>query len=208
MFCIKCGKKAIAENFCKEHLLEGKKLFDVDVIGKIYFCDCGSYYIKRWEKIGKEPKEFVESFIRDKIKSRHKITKEIIDIKQIGTVFKIKITCKGLIKPYNLEKTETKILTIKLKKRKCDICTKLSGGYHEAVIQIRGKNKEKIMKDVKIPSTAVVEKTKDGYNIKFIKKSDARRVVNNAKFSEIKKSYKLVSSKKGKKLYRDFYSIR
>ena len=58
-------------------------------------------------------------------------------------------------------------------------------------------------------SDSFVERIKDGYDIKFIKKSKAASIAKHLKkYFHVKESYKFVGEKKGKRLYRNYYSVK
>ena len=205
MFCIKCGKRAVIGNFCRNCFLAKEELFKIKDFS-LPICDCGSYYDKIWQK----PKD-IDDIIRDQIKQRirtkNKITKDEIKIKKFGNKISATVICSGII--HSHKKNEEKRIIIILKRRKCDLCVKLLGGYYEAVLQIRGDYNKIFDKAKKyLPETARIEKTKHGYDIRFLKKSDAAKIAKLLKNYKIKKSFKFVATKKGKKLYRNYYSVR
>ena len=210
MFCVRCGKKAAIGNFCEDCFLEREKLFDIENF-TLAVCDCGSYYDKVW----KEPREIddiIKQQIEKRIKTKNRIADKKISLKEIGNRVSALIVCSGLISPCKKVKKEKKRIMIILKKKKCDLCIKLLGRYYEAVLHIRG-NYEKIFDKIKkqLPKTARIEKIKHGYDIRFLKKADAAKIsktIKNLNSYEIKKSFKFVSTKKGKKLYRNYYSVR
>lgn len=206
MFCIKCGKDAKVGNFCERCFLESNELFDIDN-SELYFCrGCSGYFLKN-EKVN------IDDVVKKGIKSENRIKKIQIKKKKIGNKIYVTVICSGYIKPCKKLKEEAKKILINIKKRMCDTCIKLSGGYYEAMIQVRGDNREKIFNIIKkLSSKALIssiEKAKLGYDIKFVSKKDATKIANQMrkKFS-VKDTYKLVGEKKGKKLYRNFYVIR
>ena len=207
MFCIKCGKEAVIGNFCKNCYLEREELFDVKDFS-LTICDCGSYYDKVWKK-PKEIDDIIKEQIENRIKTKNRIVDKKILLKKFGNRVSASVRCSGII--YSHRKKEEKRINIIIKKRKCDICTKLLGRYYEAVLQIRG-DYDKIFGRIKkyLPKTARVEKIKHGYDIRFLKKSDAAKISKILKNSgyEIKKSFKFVGTKKGRKLYRNYYSVK
>ena len=214
MFCIRCGKRASIGNFCDQCFLETKELFDIDNI-KIMICpDCGSYYDKGW-KPGKDIEEIIQDCVNNNIKTKNKITKTKLSLKHFGNKYRVTIRCTGLIRPCKKSKAEEKSILITIKKHKCDRCVKVRGGYHEAVLQIRGENKDKILNKVKrmLPKEEIVvtsmDELKNGYDIKFIKKNFAKAAAKQLKKGfKVKESYKLIATKKGKRLYRNYYSVR
>ncbi len=199
MFCIKCGKPAKIGNFCNECFLERESLFDVKDFTFIY-CDL----------CGLNEKELIER-IKVSVRSNNEILGTKVSTKTVGNKVHATVTCIGKIK--GLKKEEAKKSLVILRQKMCDMHVKLSGGYYEAVIQVRGVEKEDILKRLMkiVPEKSIinVEKLREGYNIKIMRKANAAAAAKRLgeKFS-IKSSFKLVGSKKGMKLYRNFYAIR
>lgn len=199
MFCIKCGKPAKVDNFCSECFLESEALFEARNTD-MEFCDlCG---IKEDEILKKAEAT---------IKTNNTLLDKKIVLKTVGNKVHATITCTGKIK--GLSKTETKNVMIILRRKMCEMHVRLSGGYYEAVIQIRGHDKEKILKKAGrlLPKKSIinVENLKEGYNIKIMHKANAAAAVRHLRQRfAVKDSYKLVGSKKGQKLYRNFYVVR
>jgi NMD protein affecting ribosome stability and mRNA decay len=199
MFCVKCGKEAKVENFCEKCFLGRQKLFDVKDFTLIY---CGLCGIKQ---------EDIKDEIRRKIKSEHSITKASVAMKVVGNKVHAIVECEGKIE--GLTKNEQKRMLVILRKKMCDAHVKLSGGYYEAKLQIRGEDKEAILRKAQrlLPTKAIVDiiELKEGYDIKVMRKSNAAEAAKALRKNyTIKVSYKLVGSKKGQMLYRNFYAIR
>lgn len=203
MFCIKCGRDAEVGNFCEKCYLSMEKLFDIKDFN-IILCDCGAYYDRKWNP---PTKDLISEQILKNINSKNKI-KISVTRKEYGNRITIFITAKGIIPPAKTPKEETKKITITIKKKKCDECIKLSGGYYEALVQIRGEKADKLLEKFKsIKGISSIERNKDGYDIKLLDKKKVSAFLS-AREIEFKKSYKFVTTKKDKKLYRDVYSIR
>ena len=207
--CVKCGMEAKIVNLCNDCFLSSRQLFSIENF-EINVCrDCGFCKDGCIEK-GKE-EEGLKKIIRERIKTSNSIQKTKIILKHFGNKCSAVITCYGYINPCKQIKKETREATIKITARKCDTCSKLSGGYYEAVVQVRGDDKEEILKKIKTfvskdkPVITSIEKTKYGYDLKFIRKSAAARVAK--QFGVAKKSYKFVATKKGKKIYRNYYLV-
>src|SRR3989344_4106360 len=120
MFCIKCGKKAAAENFCSEHFLESQTLFGLKDFTFIYCKQCGL-----------DEKGLLEK-IRQSIKTENKILGEKVSLRTVGNKVHASVTAEGKIK--NLRKTETHRMLVILRQKMSDMHVKMSGGYYEAMI--------------------------------------------------------------------------
>lgn len=205
MLCVKCGLLADKDGFCRKHFLDQHELFSIGNI-RMLLCDCGAYYDNKWNK--NDVEKTIPDIIKKNLKSSYSIIKINSKKKRIGNRFIVTVFCEGIIK--GMKKKEQKQMFIILKKRKCDNCVKLSGGYYEAVLQLRGKDADKLFRKL---STAKgisnIEKLREGYDIKFIKKSAAKRIAKSLnKNHDVVRSFSHAASKKGKRLYRDYYAVR
>ncbi|MBI3191001.1 hypothetical protein HYZ41_04845 [archaeon] len=202
MFCIKCGKTAVANNFCKECFLGSAHLFDLKDFEMHKCHGCGNF---------KEVS--VQGQIEREIKTKNKITSCSVKTKKVGNRLVATVTCSGFVSPLRNTVTEDKKINITIKKFMCKKCIEISGGYYEAVIQVRGDKKDKLMNKLHkmLPQNAVttVVPLKEGYDVRLRKRGYASTAVSylRGRF-EVKQSYKLVGEKKGKKIYRNFYAIR
>ena len=124
MFCIKCGKKAVIDNFCKECFLERNHLIKLKTkVVRLKICECGRYCIKEeW----KNPKNMIENIIDDTIEIQEnvEITDKQYKTKEFGNRIYITLTITGKIK--GIEKTEIHEIEVIWKKNKCLICSRKS----------------------------------------------------------------------------------
>ncbi|MBI4895593.1 MAG: hypothetical protein HY831_03820 [Candidatus Aenigmarchaeota archaeon] len=206
--CILCGKEAVTGNFCKDCFLQKNKLFEINDL-RIILCDNeDNYYLQQWKDFS-NVRDMLEDFINLNMKKFGKVERIHLSYKPFKDGYDVKIKAVGLLN--KLRKIEEKDIHVSIKKKMCDNCVKISGRYHEAKMQIRGDNLDRIVERVKkmIPKTSWVEQSRHGYDVFFISKSDASDL---AKFLrkkfEVKKSFKVVGAKKGKMLMRDVYSIK
>ncbi len=206
MFCVSCGKNATIDSLCDGCFTKQRKLFLFENSEMMVCPECGSYYDSEWK-----PSDSLESsvaeFASSHIVKLGSIRSTKLSSKIVGNTAHVSIEAWGRIPPAKSTKTESAVMQIKIRKRKCDDCVKALGSYYEGVIQVRGINAENILKQ--IPGGRA-ERVKNGYDIRFVKKADAKRAaqgLQKKRFSVVD-SYKLVAEKKGKKLYRNFYAIR
>lgn len=208
MFCIKCGADAIAENLCEKCYMHGKNLFDVDVPEITYCAVCGRFTVGKDILSASEIKDLISRSVHSDFTIKNVSVSFRHDGSLLRTIFDISI----YIMPLKQLHRKKKNMLVRMKKRKCQVCSRISGGYHEAVIQIRGNQREKILDKVDKLLTkddyAGLEEKKEGYDVKVIDKKKADSVVAwLRKRHEVKTSYKLVGEKKGRKLYRNFYAV-
>ncbi len=105
---------------------------------------------------------------------------------------------------------------VREKYRICEDCLKISSGYHESVLQLRGFNKEETMKVEEIFYSSgekfFSKEEKHGKDFYFLRKKSAEKMAKKIqkmfKNVEIKKSYKLITVKDGKRVYRNYVSVR
>ena len=223
MMCIKCGKPAESDaNFCQKCLSDQYDLFRAES-AKVRSCKtCGLYEIdknKQWEKF-KNDEEAALYIARKNIKSAGEIKETDFKVHNKGNTYFVEITCTGLIfvpgSKACVKKKETREISVNFKRLNCDICAKLSGNYYEALIQLRGDNADALLKNLKKltePKDIVkINSNRSGHDVSIMFKKKATRIFNvirkNKIVKEVKKSYKLKGEKKGKKLYRNYYSIR
>ncbi len=182
-FCYKCGKKTenLIEGLCRNCVKEKNKSFYLEV------AYCPKCHRVKDGKLWREVQ--IENFIKKRLKA-----------KKIDFDKKIAFTSKGEIN-----------FSFSIKKEICIHCSRLSSGYYESVVQLRNFSEEELDK-LPIRYLHFVKLTKHGPNIHFIKKSDAnsfvRKIKRIFKNVRIKKSYKLVTVKDGKRVYRNYISVR
>ena len=202
MFCIKCGKPAIAGNFCRQCFLEKERLFELDDFTTKICPNCGTY-----------ADGDIENQIKSMIKTKNRINSCSVKTRTAGNRVLAKVTCAGIISPLKSLATQEAKATVTVKKLKCENCIKLLGGYYEAIFQIRGPSTDRIMNKLRkfLPNDSIIDisKIKAGYDIKLSDKKIAAIAIKRLReYFEITESYKLVGEKKGKRLYRNSYAIR
>ena len=206
--CIICGKEAVADNFCKSCFLSKNKLFSIEEFNMIICTNKDSYYLGTWKDFT-DIKDVIRNFVEKNIKKIGKIDRIIISFKSFKGGYKLKICCKGSLN--KIRKEEEIEVYASVRKMFCDNCTKISGRYHEAKIQVRGTGAEKVMNRINkmLPKTSWIEGNKHGYDIFFVNKAEAAELAKYLrKKHDVIKTFKVVGAKKGKMLMRDVYSIK
>ncbi|MBS3054232.1 MAG: hypothetical protein J4431_01720 [Candidatus Aenigmarchaeota archaeon] len=202
MFCIECGKPAESGYICAE-CLSKKTALKLKSFGIVMCPRCPDG----------------ESKAQDEIKET--IGKSLKGIKNVKS-FEVQTNLKGpvistvtaaIAMTGGKTRKETKAIRISIRKRLCENCSRLSGNYHEAVLQIRGMQKEEILELVKqmvAPQyLARIDVKKEGYDARIVRKSEAIRIATTlGKEYKVISSFKLAGEKDGKMLYRSVYSIR
>ncbi|RKZ25620.1 hypothetical protein DRQ26_05605 [bacterium] len=214
-FCPLCGKKTdtLFDGLC-ESCFSKEKLAKIPKKIKVFVCkNCG--------KINgniKLDENGLKKIIRDNLEVNGELKKiEILKVVDKRKNFKkIEMEVSGLLKG-KLEKKEIVETTIEIKKRLCETCGKVKGGYYEAIIQIRSDKKVKEREALKVIVKRIEKEgglitkieEKNGIDIYFTPKKILNRVVKKIpKIKEIKKSYTLVTKKDGRDLYRNTVLVR
>jgi len=182
-FCYRCGREAenLENGLCEECRESDIKRVKVTVI----LCpQCSRIkHAKVWKCTT------IENFLKKRLKA------EKMDFEK-----KMAETRKGKIR-----------FEVKIKKEICPRCSKLLSGYHESVVQLRGFSQSDYGK-IKIPFDHFLKETKHGTDVHFLNKTQAFSFVKKLKRTfknlEIKKSYKLITVKDGKRVYRTYISVR
>jgi nonsense-mediated mRNA decay protein 3 len=112
--------------------------------------------------------------------------------------------------------TVNKKIHIKWKKQMCERCNRISGGYYEAVIQLRGSDSEKMERFVNRVTRyfekrnefiTKVKEADNGLDIYLSNKKLAAAYLSSHDV-EFVPSYTLYGLKQGKKVYRHTYAVR
>lgn len=207
-FCFLCGKNTedLVEGYCED--CYNKEFNLIEVPEKMVFTVCSRCdHIKhrnKWEDIE------VGELLKDKVKVLGRDVS--IRIKKNDVLH---IVAKGYLKGSKKIKEEEHVIALKPSKKVCIDCSRKSGGYFEATIQLRGKTTEAMdfIDDqiIRENQTFRVEKIKNGFDIYLADSSFADRLTNEIKKkfdARIKKNYKLVTRKKGKDIYRSSILVR
>jgi nonsense-mediated mRNA decay protein 3 len=204
--CIKCGAKKGDKAFvdllcidCYVPKIEIPKSFQMAICPR-----CGAVLRgKRWDKAN-------ESLIRKdfahKAKGRDANGVQV-DINKSTLTYFVE-TDKG---PIPMEAP----IRVEINKELCDFCRKKSGGYFEAIIQLRG-NPKRVEKWRKILEAKLDEKTfvaseeelKEGIDLKVGSSKAALSIINELGLRDYKISRKLFGLKQGKRIYRTTFAIR
>jgi len=204
-FCFVCGKRTekLIEGYCEDCYNKNFNLIEIPKELIILKCSkCGKIKLKNiWSYIE------IEDFIKNHIKILgNNVELEINDNK---------IFAKGFLKTSKKAKEEIHEINIKIKKILCSNCCRKSGGYYEAVIQLRGSIPQNILnfidKEAREKTFYRIENVKNGINLYIGNKNIADQIADKLKRRyklEIKKSFKLFTKKEGKDVYKSVFSIK
>jgi nonsense-mediated mRNA decay protein 3 len=136
-FCPKCGatNKTFVENFCIDCYLHDHTLVDIPAKIELPYCaHCKKVFLKgKWT----EPSEaHLELFLKSKVKIKDLYQTAISasfvfdEMKALAT-----LTVSGVLNESVID--IVKAIELQFKKNTCDACSRVSGGYFEAILQIR-----------------------------------------------------------------------
>lgn len=206
-FCFLCGKKTekLIKGYCEECYNEKFQLIKIPEKISLTICvKCNLIkYKNKWKSI--------KDVIRNKIEV---VGKNVgIEIEENDV---ISIHASGFLKDSKKPKEEIHEIKLKLRKTVCLSCSRKYGDYYEAILQLRGKISNDIIDF--IDDQVIIKKSfyraenvKGGLNLYLKNKSLANKIANDLKEkynAEIKKSFKLVTKKEGRNIYRNVILIR
>jgi len=207
-FCFICGKKTdnLIEGYCEECYKNEFKLIEFPEASFTICPRCNFIkYRNDWKDVE------IEELIKQEIKPLG----DIVEIK-IEKNDKIHISVKGFLKNSKKIKKEIYDIPLKLNKILCPQCIKISSGYYEAILQLRGNITDDIIDFIDRQAMKQknefyrLERVKNGLDFYIVNKSFANRTAGLVKKrfkATIKKSFKVVTKKEGKNIYRNIVLV-
>lgn len=232
--CPKCGKECdkLFDSVCKDCFFETFKLIELPLVLHVRICSsCGAYFHRsRWENIGN-----IEEVVLKAVENALFIHSEAGDVelylepKEVTPyIYIVKAEVDAIVReePVHAE-AETEV---RIQRTACDMCSRESGGYFEAIIQIRAAGRfpaeEEKRRCTVIASEAMESMKKKGDRLAFISdyqeqkegidlymgSMNASRQVCRLIISELGGSFAesptLVGMKDGKNVYRITFAMR
>jgi nonsense-mediated mRNA decay protein 3 len=208
-FCFLCGKKTdeLVKGYCDScykkqfNLIEAPKEIIVTTCPK---CN-NKFEHNKWKDMD------VSDIVRDKIKVLGNDVTIAVEVND-----NIKLIARGYLEGSSNIKEEIHEIKMKVIKNTCPVCAKESSKYFEATIQVRGKMANEdfdVMNDIAFKRGGYfrVKEVKGGYDFTIGDKSVAKAMADHLvkKYRiDVKKSFKLVTKKDGRDLYRDTILLR
>ena len=234
VICPKCGKECekLFGSVCKACFLENFKLIDLPLVLHIRICGrCGAYFHKnRWESLGSLD-EVVLRAVEDAIFVHNEAEGVELDLEPrelTPYIYSVKVKVDAFVKGESIHaeaETEVRIL-----RTACDMCSRESGGYFEAIIQLRAAGRlpaeEEIKQCMALVREVLGSMKKKGDRLAFISNTDVLkegldlymgsvnasrqicRIISSELGGNFAESPTLVGMKDGKDLYRITFSMR
>lgn len=227
-FCPLCGRNVyeLHNGLCKHCFL--KKFKIIEIIHpriELSFCKCGRVTEKKqWKNID-TLYGLIEELVKKNIKNQHKaqlfIDYERFDIHKKAV---IPLTVQCTLNIGKEKVVETKKMELVVKSSSCDICSRISGGYYEAILQLRGpedkikrleqyiiKKISKLLKEDRFSFITKIDRKKEGVDLYIGSKPAANKIIAGAKKIyklTTNKSHKLCGVKEGRKVYKTTILLR
>lgn len=180
LFCPKCGKETEAEGLCNACFADKYVVFQVPLVLDVKICaKCPSYKIGEvWVETSlAEYEDLARKAAVKTVRMALSVNKEV-DQPQITVVpeltgpyvVTVHVTVTGSIEGRPVSTTVD--VEGRVRRETCDICSRIAGGYYEAVVQIRAEGrtptKQEIDRCLKIIENVFVRASKTGDRLAFI----------------------------------------
>lgn len=229
--CYLCGEPADLEGLCASCYAKEHPLVVIPPVISLQACKrCGAVKIPGgWKKmaadIASDPEHLLEQQIGIAIQREAKVLSSDVNLsieeaKRLDRVYHIILIAEGKSDPSLPSHMEEYPVEVRQSFATCDTCGMASGGYHEAILQIRADGRELTEKEAGDISQTVTELTvaeyesdsmafvtdanRDRYGIDFRVGSEhlTRRIADELEsryLAERKETYKLIGQDKGGK---------
>lgn len=214
--CPKCGSldsnKEFVGSFCVDCYSKHEKVFEPLHKPAIRVCRSCSRAVmgKEWVKFDEKS---LGEWIASKMKTRLPISR--VEVWQEKAKNGLRVHCKLSFNAGSGKITREANFLVRTKIETCDECHKRSGGYHEAIIQVRGENKERVKRVAeKIAEIASIdsfisgwEEKKEGIDIQVGAKAAAKAALKKMG-KNFTVAHKLVGMREGKQLFKATFCTR
>lgn len=238
LFCPRCGKETEQEGLCQACFKEKYVVFEIPQVTEAVICaKCPSFKVgELWVSTKlKTYEELVKKAASKNIRLLLDIGKEVKEPKVTiasdfinPNILKARITVEGAIEGRPV-RTEAEA-EVRVRKETCDVCSRIAGGYYEAIVQIRAlgrlPTKKEVERSLKLADDIMVRAEKSGDRLAFVSdimdlpegtdiyvgstacgRQMSRAIVDDMGGTIIE-SPKLVGAKEGKGIYRVTFAVR
>ncbi len=238
LFCPRCGKETEQEGLCEACFLEKYVVFEVPrVIEAVICAKCPAYKagelwvstkLKTYEELAKKAASknlrLLLNINKDVREPKVSIASDFIN----PNILKARVSVEGAIEGRPV-RTEAEV-EARIRKETCDVCSRIAGGYYEAIVQIRAQGrlptKKEVERCLKLADDVIVKAEKAGDRLAFVSdvmelpegtdiyvgstpcgRQISRAIVDDMGGTIIE-SPKLVGAREGKGLYRVTFAVR
>jgi len=177
MRCVICGSEAVIEGMCLKCYQKRRKLSYLDDIIELVRCPkCGYFKIGGvWKDL--EFSSALFEIVQSKVRVHPQFEVEEVDIEPLtsGEVGKYIVRLIGYVE--GCRAVDENVVNVRVRTITCERCSRFSGGYYEAIVQVRAddrKIEEDELKVVKEIINRILEKEKDNQKA-FISKVVERK---------------------------------
>ncbi|MCL7413873.1 MAG: NMD3-related protein [ANME-2 cluster archaeon] len=235
MLCPVCGRSTDnqIDGRCRDCFLKTITLASIPLVVRTIICPvCADVKKgKRWDKLDKDFEELIHDVIVQALKinpQAHDVSTSITLTTTNPAIYRAQITVTADVKGV---KAESQLVTeVRISKETCDACSRMAGGYYEAVIQIRAERRfpdkdeqqqmlelvgevveRQYLRGDKLSFITNIQELPEGTDVYLGSNNTARQAVRTAverfgcRYSE---SPSLAGKKDGKDIYRITYSLR
>jgi len=218
--CAKCGRKESGKEFvgafCTECFSREHELFRLPEVIELRTCaKCGRAHFKDWETYSLNA---VRKLVLSKLRTPYKLADAKIMIEEkkeqrekfLAVHLDLEFDVDG-----NKISRKAQVL-LRLEKEQCLSCSRISGGYFEAIVQVRGdaakaaKMEKKIAELIEKEAGVItkIEEHPEGRDLYVSSKQAAHKALNELRL-HVKASGKLAGkNREGKTLFRTTYCVR
>jgi len=180
LFCPRCGRETQHEGLCEACFAEKYVVFEVPQVIEVVICaKCPSYKVgELWVTTKlKTYEELAKKAANRNIRTLLKVNKEVRD--QAVTVssdfinpniLRARVSVEGTIEGRHV-RTEADV-EARVRKETCDVCSRIAGGYYEAIVQVRAEGrlpaKKEVARCMKIADDIMVKAEKAGDRLAFV----------------------------------------
>lgn len=238
--CYECGNKSEIDGLCAECYRKAHPLVEVRSPFRLLTCKrCGAVKVPGgWKTISaqlSDPDEIIEHQIETLLQQEVKLNVDGVQLeyteeKILDRVRNIMITATGTSDSSLAAYSESYPVEVRFSYATCDTCAMMSGGYHEAILQVRADERSitdeeedgiiSVVTDLTVAEYGkdikafVTEISRDKYGLDFKIGSEhlCKRIADSLQqryLAERKENYKLIGEDKGgRKKYRITILIR
>lgn len=229
MLCPRCGeeKESFAGKICVDCFLEGRELLRLSEEPELAVCvSCGALDVNGWKELGIEDAAtmLVESSVETPEELGGVVTQ--FRVEEVGPDFVSgTLTMEGEVGGRRVAAERS--VDVGLRRDICRRCSRTSRGYYEAILQVRGEERELGEEDLEIvleeagrlaeattgekPFFSKAEEVKGGFDIYLGDSQAAKRLAHRLKErsgAETTQSASLVGMKDGREMHRPTYLVR